>query len=213
MGKGCLVCFTGVDGSGKTTHARSLLEFLNEDGHACRYVWAASRPILSLAFFAFTRLLGYWKKTKKGDYTDPLEFAPTSLRAKLGLVWRVFIFIDFQIKVSVTIRPLLLLGRTVVCDRYVYDVFTELYLSKFYTSRFGALLWTSIPKPVVTFLLDIQEETATSRRSIPSERLSAKRQAFLKIAKIFKVVVINSDKDFCHNSKQIRKHALRLLAK
>lgn len=206
--KGFLICFTGIDGSGKTTHAKSLIDFLNKEGYSCRYVWAASRPILSLTFFAFTRMLGYWKKTKKGEYTDPLEFAPNELRAKLGALWRCFLFVDFQIKVSLNVRIPLAIGRTVVCDRYVYDMIMELYLSQLYTPRFADIIWKTIPRPAITFLMDVEEEAATSRRQIPTERLSSRRQAFLNMSRVFEVIIVNSNEDFLHNSQQIQAHTL-----
>ncbi len=211
--RGSLICFTGVDGSGKTTHAKSLISFLNKEGYSCTYVWAASRPILSLAFFGFTRLMGYWKETKKGEYTDPLEFAPDKVRTRLGVVWRLFLFIDFQIKVSVTVRTRLLLGKTVVCDRYVYDMIMELRLSHLYTPTFGDLLWKTVPRPVATFLMDAAADTATSRRQIPTERLSARRQAFLKLAKIFDLIIINSSESFLKNSQHIKIQTLSRLTK
>ncbi len=208
-----LICFTGIDGSGKTTHAKSLKDFLNRKGYSCTYVWAASRPILSLTFFAFTRILGYWKETKKGEYTDPLEFAPERLRTKLSVLWRLFIYVDFQIKVTILVRTRLLLGRIVVCDRYVYDMIMELCLSQLYTTRFADLLWKSVPRPEVTFLMDVAGKIASSRRPIPTASLSAKRQTFLKISKIFNTITIDSNRNFINNSQQIQAQTLCRLAR
>lgn len=211
-GRGSLICFTGIDGSGKTTHARSLIRFLRENNYSCDYVWAASRPILSLAFFGATRLLGYWKETRKGEYTDPLEFAPNELRIKLGAVWRLLLFVDFQLKVTLMIRTRLFLGKTVVCDRYAYDLLMELRLSRLNTAEFERILWKTLPRPTAAFLMDVSEEAAMSRRQIPTERLSARRDAFLKLAGVLNVTIINANNDFLHNSQRIRSQTLRLIA-
>jgi len=203
MRKGYLICFVGVDGSGKTTHAKSLANFLAQNGFSCVYIWGAFRPILSYPFFALTRMLGYWKGTKRDAYTDPLEFAPIQFRQKLGSLWRLLIFIDFQIKV-LAIRIFLAFKKLIVCDRYVYDILMELKLSKLYNHRFGNLLCKTVPEPLVTFLLDVPEEVATTRRPITIENFSAKREAFKNMVKLYNFVVVNSTDEFFQNQKQIR---------
>jgi len=199
-----LTCFTGVDGSGKTTHAKSLIKSLNEMGYSCKYVWGASRPILSYAFFIFTRLLGYWKKTRKNAYTDPLEYAPRNIAEKLGMVYRFFLFLDFQIKTSLKIRLPLILRKPVVCDRYFYDLLMELQLSNVSSERFTTILSKTLPQPVITFLLDVPETLANQRRGLSCEELGAKRRVFLQIGKFFGFVIVDSSKDFSSNQKRIR---------
>ena len=199
-----LICFTGVDGSGKTTHAKSLIISLDEMGYSCKYVWGASRPILSYAFFIFTRLLGYWKKTRKNAYTDPLEYAPRNIAEKLGMVYRFFLFLDFQIKISLKIRLPLILRKPVVCDRYFYDLLMELQLSNVSSERFTTILSKTLPQPVITFLLDVPETLANQRRGFSCEELGAKRRVFLQIGKFFGFVIVDSSKDFSSNQKRIR---------
>ncbi len=178
--------------------------FLNKKGYACTYVWSASRPILSLTFFAITRLLGYWKTTKKNMYTDPLEFAPCRIRSKLGLIWRLLLFTDFQIKALVTTKPLLAWGRVVICDRYIYDLIMELQQSKLYTPRFGRCLSKTVPRPIVTFLMDTPETTASLRREIPVKELSARRELFLRQAETHDFIIVDSTEDFSENQREIR---------
>ena len=201
--KGYLICFVGVDGSGKTTHAKSLANFLVQKGFSCMYIWGAFRPILSYPFFVLTRMLGYWKETKRDAYTDPLEFAPKQFRQKLGRVWRFFIFIDFQIK-ALVIGIFLACKNLIICDRYVYDILMELQLSKLYNRGFGNLLCRTVPKPLVTFLLDVPEKVAATRRPMTIENLSAKRETLKNMAKIYNFVIVNSTKEFLLNQKQIR---------
>lgn len=208
---GSLVCLTGIDGSGKTTHAKSLIRFLSEEGYTTVYVWAASRPILSLSFFGVTRVLGYWKATKKGMYTDPLEFAPPKVRSKLGSIWRLLQFIDFHMKMLVTVKAYLARGIVVICDRYVYDMIMEFKVSNLSTPLFESLLLRTAPAPAVTFLLDISERTARSRRTIPLEQLSIRRAAFLRMAEKLNFVVIDASKDFGFNREKIQAETLSRL--
>lgn len=201
--KGYLICFVGVDGSGKTTHAKSLLSYLMQNGFSCTYIWGAFRPIFSYSFFALTKILGYWKETKKDAYTDPLEFAPERVRQKLGNILRLLIFIDFQIKV-LRIRIFLAYKKIVVCDRYAYDILMELQLSQLYNDRFGRLLCRTVPKPFVTFLLDAPQAIVASRRPITIENLSAKREILTNMARIYNFVIVNSANEFLRNRNLIR---------
>lgn len=204
MRRGFLICFTGVDGSGKTTHAKSLIKFLNEMGYSCKYVWGASRPILSYTFFAITKLLGYWKETRKNAYTDPLEYAPKNIAKKLGVVYRFFLFLDFQIKTWLKIRFPLILGKIVVCDRYFYDLLMELEFSNVSSERFITVLSKTLPQPLITYLLDAPENLTNQRRGFSREELAAKRRVFLQIGKFFGFVIVDSSRDFLSNQKRIR---------
>ncbi len=205
------MCLTGIDGSGKTTQARSLIHALRGEDCATVYVWAASRPILSLSFFGITRVLGYWKVTKKGMYTDPLEFAPPKVRSGLGGVWRLLQFVDFHMKMLVTVRAYLARGIVVVCDRYVYDMIMEFKVSSLSTPLFERLLLKTAPAPAVTFLLDVSERTARSRRTIPLEQLSVRRKTFLEMAKQLNFVIIDASKDFAVNREEIEAETLSRL--
>jgi thymidylate kinase len=202
------VCFTGVDGSGKSTHAKSLAEYLQSEGCPCKYVWGASRPVFSYFFFALTRVLGFWTVTRKNAYTNPLENADKKLVGGLGPIWRLFLFVDFEIRTSLRIRLPLLLGKIVVCDRYFYDMLMDLYVTHTSSSRFTLLISKTVPKPLVAFLLDAPEDVMKKRREFSLEELRAKRMVFLKLANVFGLVKIDSSKDFRINQQRIRSLAI-----
>ena len=204
-----LICFTGVDGSGKTTHAKLLKKYLEEQGYSCRYVWGASRPFFSYFFFVFTRVLGYWKHTKKNAYTDPLEYAPRLFVTTFGKVWRLFLFIDYQLKALVKIRLPLLVGKVVICDRYFYDLLMELRLSNVSSKKFTSLLSKGMPKPLVTFLMDIPETLGKNRRNFSYEFFSKRNEVFLDLAKSFNFRVIDSSAALLENQRKIRQETLR----
>lgn len=202
--QGFLICLTGVDGSGKSTHAKSLAKFLANKGYPCKYVWGASRPVFSYFFFAFTRVFGFWKKTKKDTYTDPLEDADRRVVKILGAVWRQFLFIDFQIRTFFRIRYPLLLGKIVVCDRYFYDMLMDLSVTGKSSVRFVTVISHTLPVPVIGFLLDAPDSVINDRRAFLSEELPIKRRAFLTIAGLFNLITIESSQDFSINQERIR---------
>ena len=204
MPQGHLICLTGVDGSGKSTHAKSLSKFLTSKGYPCKYVWGASRPVLSYFFFGFTRVFGFWKETKKDTFTDPLEYADRRLVKVLGAVWRLFLFVDFQIRTSFRIRYPLLSGKTVVCDRYFYDMLMDLSVTGKFSARFATVISRTVPAPIIGFLLDAPEKVISDRRAIFGKELPAKRKAFLAIADFFNLTTIESSQDFSTNQEKIR---------
>jgi len=202
---GHLICFIGVDGSGKTTNARLLTAYLKKKNVSCSYVWGAFRPFLSYLLFASTRILGYWKYTKKNAYTDPLEFAPARVRQGLGILLRSLFFVDYQIKVTVKIRTPLLFGRTIICDRYFYDMLMELELSRADSERFVRLIVGSLPTPIVTFLMMVSDITAKNRRDFPAD-FFARRNKFLKdFSNSYGFVVVDSANTIEKNQEFIRK--------
>jgi len=204
-----LICFTGVDGSGKTTHAIFLKEFLEERGYSCKYVWGASRPFLSYFFFVFTRALGYWKSIKRNAYTDPLEHAPRQLVVKLSKIWRLCLYVDIQLKVLLKIRLPLLMGNMVICDRYFYDLLMELQLSNAFSERFLINLSKSLPKPIVTFLMNVPTALAESRRGFSHQYYEKRRDAFMDLRKAFGFKIIDSSKEISNNQRTIRLEILR----
>jgi len=206
--KSFLVCFTGVDGSGKTTHATFLKKYLEKHGYSCTYVWGAFRPFFSYFFFVFTKVLRYWKYTKRDAYTDPLEYAPKALILSFGKLWRFLLFVDYQLKALVKIRLPLLMRKVVICDRYFYDLLMELQLSNVSSEKFTLLLSKSMPKPLVTFLMDIPETLARSRRNFQPYFSSKRNGVFLKMAKPFGFIIIDSSEGLLENQRKIRQKTL-----
>jgi dTMP kinase len=206
--RGYLICFTGVDGSGKTTHAKSLLRFLEYNGYPCKYVRGALRPILSYAFFIFTRLIGYWKSKKQDAFTNPLENAPQGIAKKLAALLRFLFFIDFHIKTLLKIRLPLVFGKTLICDRYFYDLLMELELNNISSKFFAYILSRTLPRPIIVFLMDAPATTIKSRRNFSLEEIKLKRRTFLRMYKNFNFIIINSQIDYWCNQKRIQKLTL-----
>jgi dTMP kinase len=209
---GFLICLTGVDGSGKSTHAKLLKTYLEQKGYKCSSVWAAYKPFLAYYFFGFTRILGYWKYTKKESYTDPLEFAPKLVAKKLAKIMRVMYFFDYQLKILIKIRVPLFLGKVVLCDRYLYDLLMELQLSDTLSKNFSRFLPRSLPKPLVVFLMVAPESVNQTRRGFSFDFFAKRKKILLEYADSFKFVVIDSSKELTDNQNSIRNEVLERIS-
>ena len=91
-----------------------------------------------------------------------------------------------------------------VCDRYFYDLLMELERSNVSSDRFTVMLSKTLPRPLITFLLDAPEGLACQRRGFAYKELAVKRRFYLEMAKTFGFVIVDSSKDFSSNQKRIR---------
>lgn len=209
MGGCLLLCFVGVDGSGKTTHAKCIASFLRKKGYSCRYVKIVSRPILLYFFLMFTRIAGYWESNKKGVWMDPLKKASPTLRMKLGKIYRLLLFVDFLIIVLVKVILLSYFTKVLVLDRYVYDLIMELKLSSLSSNNFDKLILTLTPIPRKVFLADATLELLAQRRpDICIDNLFRKQVFYRNLAKFFGFQTFDTSISFEINQQFLQKEAL-----
>jgi len=199
---GFLICFTGMDGSGKTTNARLLTSWMKSQNVEADYVWnmleaPLLKPLTLLASLLLLRtnhvLADYSKYTRSKKYALR---NPLLLKAYINLL--VF---DLLIRVLFKVYLRLLLGRVVVCDRYVFDLIATMMADlELPLQRILSIIQIPLkafPRPEITFLMDVPEAVALTRKcDIPSiEFLKRRRQAYLTIGRKFKMVILNgSDK-------------------
>ena len=69
--KGILICLIGVDGSGKTTHAKALVGELWAQHIKSRYVWNRYEPILIRPLMVAVKILLFRRKNVNSNcYMD-----------------------------------------------------------------------------------------------------------------------------------------------
>ena len=197
--KRVLTCFTGIDGSGKTTLATNLIAFMRNNGIDAQYVWGAHNVVLIRPVVSFLRKRGnpYTCKTsdtppKRADFIKRLVRNRLLMNAYLGLT-----LTEYAFQMLVKVRLPLLMGKNVVCDRYVFDTAINLAVNMRYSqghfkSMLDAMLAWS-PKPDVVFFVDLPEEVAFKRKNdIPSTDYLVKRRAFYHFfAQEYKVCRLN----------------------
>jgi dTMP kinase len=153
-----LITFSGVDGSGKSTLAQALIKQLNSNGVKTEYLWW---------FSANESFLGKVAGSVVQKLAKPAE-SDSDAVPKVSLVralYQLLVLMDFLLHVWSSS----ILGKNLVCDRYVYDIVvffaTELHYSESKAKNLIRLLQSVTPKPRIGFLVDVPAEIAMQRKN------------------------------------------------
>ena len=178
-----LIAFSGLDGSGKSTQVDLLERGLERVDVGVLRIRSRWRPVLSLPLLAIMKKLGYAKVHRAGG----VYIVETRLPSGGGLtsLWCILTQVENIVKTGVKLVFPLLLGRTVMCDRYALDMVVDGMAGLHdpaNRTRFGFQLLRLLPKPDFAFFMDIDPEVAFKRKpDLPSlddyvERLGLYRE-------------------------------------
>ncbi len=166
-----LICFTGMDGAGKTTLARKLVNTLKREGKSAVYIYGRTYPIVSRLLMALGRVFFLRKHNQWRAYQLYTTNKKQTMRNPL-LTWiyTAAILVDYYVQIWFKLLPHLMSQKIVVSDRYVYDtIISDLAAHLEYSPAQTklaieqGLAW--LPMPRLTILLDLSEETAFSRKT------------------------------------------------
>lgn len=210
------ICFTGLDGTGKTTQSRELSKMFNNHGIKCKYVYARLNPFISKPFI----LIGEQIFLRKKDiFTDYSEYSSTKKKAIenhsfLSEIYKKILLFDYLLQIIFKIKIPLMLGTNIVCDRYIYDtvitdISVDMNYSKEKTMRLLDILLNLFPIPDLIFLIDVSEEIAFRRKDdTPSiEYLKERRNTYLEVAKEHNMIVLDGS-----NTLDSLKHIIQVKA-
>ena len=176
MKRGFLIVIEGIDGAGKTTHARKLVRWLRKNGIRTRYTFEPTRG-------AIGRILEKMASKRKVDVrVEALLFAADR--------------IDHLNKI---IKPLLEKGFIIISDRYVHSSIA------YQSITVGDQGWVEelnkfAEKPDLVILLDVDPETGLKRikrkraRFERIEILKKVREKYLELAEREGFKVINANR-------------------
>jgi thymidylate kinase len=198
--KGMLIALSGVDGGGKTSYAHALMEALRNCGLDAHYVWTrvgSQKGLQSLAKRWARRSIG--PGNPAGSLAASERFQKTRALLSQGwryTAWKTVNLVDLCIFYNLTLRLKLLRRRIVVCDRYVPDMFVDLHL---YGQGRPRLIWLKLlrsilPRPAVSILLTVPEETASRRSSDPEclDSLRMQAQLYAQTQEPLKLTVVDN---------------------
>lgn len=213
-----LICFTGMDGTGKTTQAKKLVKSLQAKGIKCHYAWNTYQPFLIKPLILIVRMLFFRGKDAFRDYAG-YTGTKKKLFGKRYLAqgYKYLALFDYLCQSFIRIRLPLLLGKNIVSDRYIYDFAVNLVVDSEYAVRHDTKLlselFSLLPRPDLAFLIDLPEEVSFQRKSdIPSiEHLIKRRKLYLRIGKESGLVMLDGSSDIGELGKTIENDIKRIL--
>ena len=203
-----LICLIGIDGSGKTTHARKIIAQLQTKGYSCKYVWFGAPYLISFEFMILCRTLGL---TKTHSLPQKLSYSEHQYYRNKAItqIWPWIRFLDLVVLVSLLVNLPRTRGFAVVCDRFVHDNLVEIMIDirdcNLHKKMVGKLILRLCPIQSKVFLLDVNEEFAFKRKfDLPNfNYLVKRRQMYKSMAEDLPIHIISADRSFSSVNKEL----------
>ena len=178
-----LITFSGLDGTGKTTHARKTVEFLRKNNIKARYV----RMYRASLLYCLGRLMP--QKMRNNMVESQFSRRKTLKNDILNTIRKVTCLIDLLIFRLIYLTNNLK-TTTMVYDRYFYDVLVHLMYLQKKNNIFTRIYAFLIKKPTISFLLITTPEKAYQRKKEYNQNyFDEKQELYLRIgSKVSKVI-------------------------
>ena len=140
-----LLTLSGTHGSGKSTNAGKCYYLLNKSGY--RFSYLRNQDLLDPFGFIVRR-------AAKILHVEPARLERTK---PARIAWSVYLLYVYYPILVAGIRLRYILGYSVVCDRYIYDVMVG-FRDNGVTIPSENLLLRLLPQPDISFVLDAPEQ-------------------------------------------------------
>ena len=216
--KPMFICLTGIDGSGKTTLSRGLVESLNKQGIKYQYVYARLTPFILKPLILIGRLIFLRGKSMLRNYSEYSIAKKKAIKSHplLSRIQQQILWLDYSLQILFKVKLPLLLGRNIVCDRYIYDtVINDLAADMDYSGKEVRKIlerYSSIfPKPNLIFLIDVPVEIAYQRKGdVPSlSYLKKRRKIYQSIQGEYSMINL----DGCKTAEELESFIFETLTK
>ena len=200
-----LISLSGIDGCGKTTHARALVKAFAECDIRSTYVW--SRGGSSKLTDFIVRLVKRFLPARDGlDTTSDTRIAKVKRKGLwlkkpvLRNGWTLLVLIDSLLHYWAKVLLPMLAGRVVIADRYVHDALVELAVSaereEIAESLMASIVRFLSPKPDLAYLLDVSPLIALARK--PEETLGyleSQIRVYHRMARRGELCIVDAEAD------------------
>lgn len=181
-----IIALEGMDGSGKTTQAKVLVQRLEYQGYKVKYV----RPVYILA--DIIAKLGI-KLNKYSPRKTRVQRNQKGKKILLSFVGYLYAVVSYLLLILIGYK------RIIICDRFFYQFFFDLYGNWF------RIFLKIFPKPQITFLLSSDRLELFLSRMSDSFDVTVDNEYYNNILRMYKI--ISNDKTFfmvdIDNSKEV----------
>ena len=150
-----IVAFEGVDGSGKTTQAKMLVNRLRKQGYRVAYVQPVSMLLSTLTHFKVNNISAI--SPRKARVSPELNSNQCGWLSLIRKQFMKLLGYFYALTAYLSIRLHIGKKRVVVCDRYFYQFFFDLY------GESSLRVLKIFPKPDITFFLNGDADTIYQR--------------------------------------------------
>jgi len=122
-----LIYLLGVDGSGKTTVAKHLEQYLRAENRTVHCVWATLRPVIGWPIIKLAKFVLVRKHRKFDNYSEHIKAKREGIRRFRFLLKPLFYlsFLDYYPQYLWKIGWMGVKSDDLICDRYYVDMLME----------------------------------------------------------------------------------------
>ena len=187
-----LISFSGLDGSGKSTQIAGLRDFFAARG----------LRVMTLAFWDDVVVGKNWRegfvhKVYKSEKGVGAPGQPVARRDKNVRKWylsfarHMLYTMDAVNLVRVVNRAKRSGADVIILDRYIYDELANLPLRNPLSRQFVKAVHSTVPRPDIAYLLDVDVEAARARKpEYPMEFMHRSRIAYFELDRLLKTMTI-----------------------
>lgn len=202
--KTLLVCFSGIDGSGKTTLCKEVVSELRFRKIPSRYVYGRFLPVVVAPLFKVISTL----MLREGDQQEH-GYNRSEIKRRLlrnPILFKLFfigILFDQSLRILLKVYlPSILRKKVIICDRYlldtvIVDIALDCGLGKNEITRLLQRCLPMFPQADLVFVMDVPPRIAFQRKNdlYSIEMLKQLSNMYLCIGKKFGAIIIDGTKN------------------